>query len=64
VLEVTMLRRRSDEVEPSAKRRWSRSDRPDPEDYATTLMVAAVVSAAGNAVTVLIEIGRSAAWWN
>ena len=59
-----MLRRRSDEVEPSAKRRWSRGDRPDPEDYATTLMVAAVVSAAGNAVTVLIEIGRSAAWWN
>lgn len=59
-----MLRRRSDEVEQSAKRRWSRGDRPDPEDYATTLMVAAVVSAAGNAATMLIELGRSAGWWH
>jgi len=61
-----MLRRKSDEIERSAKRRWSsgRSDRPDPEDYAITLMVAAVVSAAGNAATVLIEIGRSAGWWH
>jgi hypothetical protein len=59
-----MLRRRSDEVERSAKRRWSRGDRPDPEDYATTLMVAAVVSAAGNAATVLIELGRAAGWWH
>ena len=59
-----MLRRRSDEVERSAKRRWSGGDRPDPEDYATTLMVAALVSAAGNAATVLIEIGRSAGWWH
>jgi hypothetical protein len=64
MLEVTMLRRRSDEVERSAKRRWSRGDRPDPEDYATTLMVAAVVSAAGNAATMLIELGRSAGWWH
>jgi hypothetical protein len=58
-----MLRRRSDEVERSAKRRWNVScnDRPD---YTTTLMVAAVVSAAGNAVTMLIEIGRSAGWWH
>jgi hypothetical protein len=59
-----MLRRRSDEVERSAKRRWSRGDRPDREDYATTLMLAAVVSAAGNAATVLVEIGRSAGWWH
>jgi hypothetical protein len=59
-----MLRRRSDEVERFAKRRWSRGDRPDPEDYATTLMVAAVISAVGNAATVLIEIGRSAGWWH
>ena len=59
-----MLRRRSDEVEQSAKRRWSRGDRPDPEDYATTVMVAAVASAAANAATVLIEIGRSAGWWH
>ena len=60
-----MLRRRSDEVERFAKRRWSRQrNRPDAQDYATTLMVAAVVSAAGNAATVLIEIGRSAGWWH
>lgn len=59
-----MLRRRSDEVEQSTKRRWNRGDRPDPEDYATTLMVAAVVSAAGNAATMLIELGRSAGWWH
>jgi len=59
-----MLRRRSDEVERFAKRRWNRGDRPDPEDYATTLMVAAVISAVGNAATVLIEIGRSAGWWH
>ena len=58
-----MLRRRSDEVERSAKRRWNGSDRPHPEDYTTTLMIAAVVSAAGNAATVLIELGRSAGWW-
>ena len=63
MLEVTMLRRRSDEVERSAKRRWNGSDRPDPEDYATTLMIAAVVSATANAATVLIELGRSAGWW-
>jgi hypothetical protein len=59
-----MLRRRSDEVEQSAKRRWSRGDRSDPENYATTLMVAAVISAAGNAATMLIELGRSAGWWH
>jgi hypothetical protein len=58
-----MLRRRSDEVERFAKRRWSRGDRPDQVDYATTLMIAAVISAAGNAATVLIELGRSAGWW-
>lgn len=59
-----MLRRKSDDR--SAKRRWeiSQRNRPDPEDYATTLMVAALVSAAGNAATVLIEIGRSAGWWH
>ena len=59
-----MLRRRSDEVERFAKRRWSRGDRSDPENYATTLMVAAVISAAGNAATMLIELGRSAGWWH
>ena len=59
-----MLRRRSDEVERFAKRRWSRGDRPDPVDYATTLMVAAVISAAANAAAVLIEVGRSAGWWH
>jgi hypothetical protein len=59
-----MLRRRSGQVERFAKRRCSRGDRPDPVDYATTLMVAAVISAAGNAATVLIEIGRSAGWWH
>jgi hypothetical protein len=61
-----MLRRRSDEVEQSAKRRWNidRRNRPDAQDYATTLMVAAVVSAVGNAATALIEIGRSAGWWH
>jgi hypothetical protein len=58
-----MLRRRSDELDRSAKRRLNGSNRPDPEDYATTLMIAAVVSAAGNAATVLIELGRSAGWW-
>jgi len=59
-----MLRRRSNDR--SAKRRWDfdRRNRPDAEDYATTLMLAAVVSAAGNAATVLIEIGRSAGWWH
>jgi hypothetical protein len=64
VLEVTMLRRRSDKR--SAKRRWDigQRNRPDTEDYATTLMVAAVASAATNAATVLIEIGRSAGWWH
>ena len=58
-----MLRRRSDER--SAKRRWDigQRNRPDAQDYATTLMIAAVVSAAGNAATVLIELGRSAGWW-
>jgi hypothetical protein len=58
-----MLRRRSDER--SAKRRWDIGQRnpPDAQDYATTLMIAAVISAAGNAATVLIELGRSAAWW-
>ena len=59
-----MLRRRSDEVERFAKRRWSRGDRPDQVDYATTLMVAAVISAVGNAATMLIELGRSAGWWH
>ena len=59
-----MLRRKLDER--SAKRRWdfNQRNRPDAEDYAVTLMVAAVVSAAGNAATVLIEIGRSAGWWH
>lgn len=59
-----MLRRRSDKR--SAKRRWDigQRSRPDAEDYATTLMVAAVVGAASNAATVLIEIGRSAGWWH
>jgi hypothetical protein len=58
-----MLRRRSDER--SARRRWDidQRQRPDAQDFATTSMVAAVVSAAGNAATVLIEIGRSAGWW-
>jgi hypothetical protein len=32
-------------------------------DYAIVLMLAAVISAAGHAASVLIEIGRSAAWW-
>ena len=66
LLEVTMLRRRSDEAERCCKCRWnpSRGDRPDANDYATTLMLAAVVSAAGNAAAVLIEIGRSAGWWH
>jgi hypothetical protein len=61
-----MLRRRSDEVERFAKRRWDigQRNRPDAQDYATTLMIAAVISAAGNAATVLIEIGRSAGWWH
>ena len=59
-----MLRRKP--CQRSAKRRWDfgRRNRPDAEDYATTLMVAAVVSAAGNAAAVLIEIGRSAGWWH
>lgn len=58
-----MLRRRSGER--SAKRRWDigQRNRPDAQDYATTLMIAAVISAAGNAATVLIELGRSAGWW-
>jgi hypothetical protein len=59
-----MLRRRSDQVDCFAKHRWSGSNRPDPEDYTTTLMIAAVVSAAGNVATVLIELGRSAGWWH
>jgi len=63
-LEVTMLRRRSDQADRFARRRWSGSNRPDPEDYAITLMIAAVVSAVGNAATALIEIGRSAGWWH
>jgi hypothetical protein len=64
VLEVTMLRRKSDER--SAKRRWEieQRNRPDPEDYAITLMVAALVGAASNAATALIELGRSAGWWH
>jgi hypothetical protein len=32
-------------------------------DYAIVLMLAAVMSAAGHAASVLIEIGRSAGWW-
>jgi hypothetical protein len=64
VLEVTMLRRRSDKR--SAKRRWDigQRNRPDAEDYAFTLMVTAVVGAAANAASALIEIGRSAGWWH
>jgi len=64
VLEVTMLRRKPNER--SAKRRWDigQRNRPDAEDYATTLMVAAVVGAAANAASALIEIGRSAGWWH
>ena len=63
VLEVTMLRRKSDER--SAKRRWDigQRNRPDAKDYATTLMVAAVLGAAANAASAIIEIGRSAGWW-
>lgn len=59
-----MLRRRSDKR--SAKRRWDigQRTRPDAEDYATTLMVAAVVGAAANAASALIELGRSAGWWH
>jgi hypothetical protein len=59
-----MLRRRSDKR--SAKRRWDigHRNRPDAEDYATTLMVAAVMGAAANAASALIEIGRSAGWWH
>ena len=59
-----MLRRKSDER--SAKRRWEidQRNRPDPEDYAITLMLAAVVGAASNAATALIEPGRSAGWWH
>ena len=59
-----MLRRKPDER--SAKRRWNgnRSDRPDAEDYALTLMATAVVGAAANAASALIEIGRSAGWWH
>lgn len=58
-----MLRRKSDER--SAKRRWDigQRNRPDAEDYATILMVATVASAAASAATALIEIGRSAGWW-
>lgn len=63
-----MLRRKSDERsdERSGKRRWSgdRGDRPDMEDYAFTLMVTAVLGAAANAASALIEIGRSAGWWH
>jgi hypothetical protein len=64
VLEVTMLHRRSNKR--SAKRRWDigQRNRPDAEDYATTLMVAAVMGAAANAASALIEIGRSAGWWH
>jgi hypothetical protein len=62
MLEVTMLRRKSDEP----KRRWNngRQDRPDTQDYALALMVTAVVGAAANAASALIEIGRSAGWWH
>ena len=58
-----MLRRKPDER--SAKRRWEidQRNRPDAEDYATTVMVAAVLGAAANAATAIIEIGRSAGWW-
>jgi hypothetical protein len=62
VLEVTMLRRRSDER--SANRHWDIRPGDGPKDYATTVMLAAVMTAAGNAATVLIEIGRSAGWWH
>ena len=58
-----MLRRKSDER--SVKQRWNgQRNRPDPQDYATTLMLAAIVSAASNAATALIEMGRSAGWWH
>lgn len=59
-----MLRRTSDGR--SAKHRcdFGRRKRPDPEDYAITLMLAAVVSAASSAATALIEMGRSAGWWH
>lgn len=62
-----MLRRKSDaRPDDSGKRRWNsdRGDRPDVEDYAFTLMVTAVLGAAANAASALIEIGRSAGWWH
>ena len=56
-----MLRRKS-----APKPRWNsdRGDRPNAEDYAFTLMVTAVLGAAANAASALIEIGRSAGWWH
>ena len=56
-----MFRRKSDH----AGRRGScwRNNEPD-ADYATILMLTAVVSAAGNIVTAAIELGRSAGWWH
>lgn len=58
-----MLRRKSDDR--PDKRRWNseRGERPDAEDYAFTVMVTAVIAAAANAASALIEIGRSAGWW-
>jgi hypothetical protein len=62
-----MLRRKSDaRPDDSGKRRWNndRGDRPNVEDYTFTLMVTAVLGAAANAASALIEIGRSAGWWH
>jgi hypothetical protein len=61
-----MLRRKPGDIGRQAKRRWSgdRRARSEAQAYATTLMLAAVVGAAANAATVIVEIGRSAGWWH
>jgi hypothetical protein len=61
-----MLRRKPGDIGRQVKRRWSgdRRARSEAQEYTATLMLAAVVGAAANAATVIIEIGRSAGWWH
>jgi hypothetical protein len=34
------------------------------QDFAVTIMLAAVVSAISHLAQIVVEIGRSAGWWN
>lgn len=60
-----MFGRKSDDAGRRGSRwRSGEGSGADRHHYAMVLMLTAVVSAAGNIATAIIEIGRSAGWWN